>query len=75
MNMVTAVSSGKRKYPNSPSADGLPYWIKIQLVDEQGEPVANMPWKAESHHPDTGRADKYTYTGQSDSDGHIRIDM
>lgn len=52
-----------------------PYWVEFQLVDEQNEPVANMPWTVESSHPVSGPVDNFTYTGQSDSDGLIRIDM
>jgi hypothetical protein len=25
-----------------------PYWVEIQLVDEEGKAVANMPWQAEN---------------------------
>lgn len=73
--MVAAISSGKRKYPDSPSAEHLPYWIEIKLVDEQGNPVANMPWKAESHHPVHGKVETLTYSDKSGTDGSIRIDM
>ncbi|WP_105746284.1 lipase family protein [Cronobacter dublinensis] len=73
--MVAAISSGKRKYPNSPSGEHLPYWIEIKLVDEQGDPVANMPWKAESHHPVHGKDETLTYSNKSGIDGTIRIDM
>ena len=73
--MVTAVSSGKCQFPPSPSGDQLPYWVEIQLVDELGSPVANMPWKAESHHPTSGHIKQFTYSGQSDAEGHIRVDM
>lgn len=52
-----------------------PYWVEIQLVDEQGDPVADMPWAAESSDPVTGPVDKFTYSGQSDAEGLIRINM
>lgn len=52
-----------------------PYWVEIQLVDEQGEPVPNMPWKAESSHPVSGIAQEFIYSGHSDAEGLIRIDM
>ena len=52
-----------------------PYWIEIQLLDEQGEPVANMPWTVESAHPVSGVVEEFTYSGQSDADGLIRVDM
>lgn len=73
--MTTAVSSLCRKNPHAPCEEQMPYWVEFQLVDEQGEPVANMPWTAESSHPVSGPVDNFTYTGQSDSDGLIRIDM
>lgn len=52
-----------------------PYWVEFQLVDEQGDPVANMPWTAESSHPVSGPVKEFTHSGQSDADGIIRIDM
>ncbi|MGK8541605.1 lipase family protein [Enterobacter cloacae] len=73
--MTTAVSSLCRKNPHAPCEEQMPYWVEFQLVDEQGAPVANMPWTAESSHPVSGPVDNFTYTGQSDSDGLIRIDM
>lgn len=73
--MTTAVSSLCRKNPHAPCEEQKPYWVEFQLVDEQGEPVANMPWTVESSHPVSGPVDNFTYSGQSDSDGLIRIDM
>ncbi|WP_205950607.1 lipase family protein [Pantoea stewartii] len=58
-------SSGKQKS----------YWVEFQLVDEQNAPVANMPWTAESSHPISGPVENFNYTGQSDVNGLIRIDM
>lgn len=52
-----------------------PYWVEFQLVDEQGDPVANMPWTTESSHPVSGQIEDFTHSGQSDADGLIRIDM
>ncbi|WP_025903475.1 lipase family protein [Tatumella sp. UCD-D_suzukii] len=52
-----------------------PYWVEIQLVDEQNGPVANMAWTVESAHPVSGPVDKFTYRGRSDADGLIRVDM
>jgi len=52
-----------------------PYWVEFQLVDEQGESVANIPWVAESTHPVSGPVDNFTYSGQSDANGLIRINM
>jgi len=53
----------------------MPYWVEFQLVDEQGDPVANMPWTVESAHPVSGLVEGFTYSGQSDADGLIRVDM
>lgn len=52
-----------------------PYWVEFQLIDEQGDPVANMPWTVESAHPVSGPVEGFTYSGQSDADGLIRVDM
>ncbi|WP_370968241.1 lipase family protein [Enterobacter wuhouensis] len=73
--MTTAVTSLCRKNPPAPCEEQMPYWVEIQLVDEQGAPVVNMPWTAESSHPISGPADEFTYSGQSDAEGLIRIDM
>ncbi|KQN58596.1 lipase family protein [Erwinia sp. Leaf53] len=73
--MTTAVSSLYRKNPHAPCEEQMPYWVEFQLVDEQGDPVAKMPWTAESSHPVSGPVDDFTYSGQSDAEGLIRIDM
>ncbi|MFY7114954.1 lipase family protein [Enterobacter cloacae complex sp. SHL020] len=73
--MTTAVSSLCRKNPHAPCEEQMPYWVEFQLVDELGDPVANMPWVAESSHPVSGPVDNFTHSGQSDSNGLIRIDM
>lgn len=73
--MTTAVSSLCRKNPHAPCEEQMPYWVEFQLVDEQGDPVANMPWIAESPHPVSGPVDNFTHSGQSDANGLIRIDM
>lgn len=52
-----------------------PYWVEFQLVDEQNEPVANMSWTVESAHPASGLVEGFTYSGHSDADGLIRVDM
>lgn len=52
-----------------------PYWVEFQLVDEQGDAVAYMPWTVESAHPVSGPVEGFTYSGQSDADGLIRVDM
>ncbi|EQA1621858.1 hypothetical protein V5K00_RS06845, partial [Enterobacter asburiae] len=53
----------------------MPYWVEFQLVDEQGDAVAYMPWTVESAHPVSGPVEGFTYSGQSDADGLIRVDM
>lgn len=73
--MTTAVSSLCRKNPHAPCEEQMPYWVEFQLVDEQNDPVSNMPWTAESSHPVSGPVDNFTHTGQSDANGLIRIDM
>lgn len=73
--MTTAVSSLCRKNPHAPCEEQMPYWVEFQLVDEQGDPVANMPWIVESAHPVSGPVEGFTYSGQSDADGLIRVDM
>lgn len=73
--MTTTLSSLCRKNPRAPCEEQMPYWVEIHLVDEQGDPVANMPWAAESSHPVSGPAEEFTYSGQSDAEGLIRIDM
>ena len=47
-------------------------WIEIQLVDENGTAVANMPWRAENE----ATRDKVIepYSGVTDSEGILRID-
>lgn len=47
-------------------------WIEIQLVDEQGEALVSMPWRAENE----ASKDKVIkpYEGVSDENGMIRID-
>ncbi|NIY49909.1 lipase family protein [Cedecea colo] len=73
--MTTAVSSLCRKNPHAPCDEQMPYWVEFQLVDEQGDPVVNMPWTVESAHPVSGPVEGFTYSGQSDADGLIRVDM
>ncbi|HEJ0336427.1 TPA: lipase family protein [Klebsiella aerogenes] len=73
--MTTAVSSLCRKNPHAPCEEQMPYWVEIQLVDEQNDPVANMPWTVESAHPVSGLVEGFTYSGHSDADGLIRVDM
>ncbi|WP_223542579.1 lipase family protein [Pseudomonas sp. BF-RE-26] len=48
------------------------HWIEFQLLDEQGEPLANLPWHAVNEATRCGIATEYA--GQSDEQGVIRID-
>ncbi|MGN8278695.1 lipase family protein [Pseudomonas sp. SMN5] len=48
------------------------YWIEFQLVDEQGEPLANMPYRARNEATRTNHIPEYA--GQSDAQGLIRIE-
>ena len=48
------------------------YWIEFQLLDEQGEPLANLPYRAVNEA--TRLAGMSVYTGQSDAQGVIRLD-
>jgi len=48
------------------------HWVEFQLLDEQGEPLANMPWRAVN---DATRAKcAGEYSGRSDAQGVVRID-
>lgn len=71
-SLVTSVTHTEAK---ATAGKQKPYWVEFQLVDEQGDPVANMPWTAESSHPVSGPVNNFTYTGLSDADGLVRIDM
>jgi hypothetical protein len=48
------------------------YWVEFQLLDEQGESVANMPYRAINDATRTGYVSEYA--GQSDAQGVIRLD-
>ena len=71
-SLVTSVTHTEAK---ATAGKQKPYWVEFQLVDEQNEPVANMPWTVESAHPVSGPVEGFTYSGQSDADGLIRVDM
>ncbi|MCS3417479.1 hypothetical protein M2399_002882 [Pseudomonas sp. BIGb0450] len=48
------------------------HWVEFQLVDEQGEPLANLPWRAVN---DATRADcAPPHSGVSDAQGVVRVD-
>ena len=61
-NMCKTVVFGKQKQ----------HWIEFQLVDEQGEPLANMPYKAVNDATRAGCVP--VFTGQSDEEGVIRLE-
>ncbi|MRS90398.1 lipase family protein [Enterobacteriaceae bacterium RIT714] len=71
-SLVTSVTHTEAK---ATAGKQKPYWVEFQLVDEQGDPVANMPWAVESAHPVSGPVEGFTYSGQSDAEGLIRVDM
>jgi len=71
-SLVTSVTHTEAK---ATAGKQKPYWVEFQLVDEQGDAVANMPWTVESAHPVSGPVEGFTYSGQSDADGLIRVDM
>jgi pimeloyl-ACP methyl ester carboxylesterase len=48
------------------------HWVEFQLLDEQGEPMANMPYRAVNEATRTAYIPEFT--GQSDAQGLIRID-
>lgn len=48
------------------------HWIEFQLLDEQGDPLANLPYRAVNDA--TRAACAPEYAGQSDAQGMIRID-
>ncbi|MGA3797678.1 lipase family protein [Pseudomonas fluorescens] len=48
------------------------HWIEFQLLDEQGEPLANLPYRALN---EATRIDFIAqYTGRTDAEGVIRLD-
>lgn len=48
------------------------HWIEFQLLDEQGEPLANLPYRALN---EATRVDFIAqYTGRTDASGMIRLD-
>lgn len=48
------------------------HWVEFQLLDEQGDPLANMPYRAVNDA--TRAACAPEYAGQSDAQGVIRLD-
>ncbi len=47
-------------------------WIEFQLLDEQGEPLANLPWRAKSEASRQQCASEYA--GQTDAQGVLRLE-
>ncbi|MCP2020220.1 UNVERIFIED_ORG: hypothetical protein J2Y76_001135 [Pseudomonas reinekei] len=62
LNPFKTIIAGKQKR----------HWIEFQLLDERGEPLANMPYRAVNEATRVGVAAEHT--GQSDAQGVIRID-
>jgi hypothetical protein len=62
LNPFKTVTAGKQ----------IPHWIEFQLLDEQGEPLANMPFRAMNEATRVAYVDEYV--GQSDAQGLIRLD-
>lgn len=50
----------------------IKHWIEFQLVDEQGVPLSNLPYRATNEATCTNYVPEYT--GQSDAEGIIRIE-
>lgn len=48
------------------------HWVEFQLLDEQGTPLANMPFRAMNEATRTGCVPEYS--GQSDERGIIRLE-
>lgn len=62
LNSVKVVVVGKQKK----------HWVEFQLLDEQGEPLANMPYKASNEA--TRENVVPLFTGQSNAEGIIRLE-
>lgn len=71
MNESIAITSVCPKNPNAFTGKQKEYWIEVQLVDELGKPISNMPYKVEN---EATRCNHARYEGSSDSNGVIRID-
>src|SRR5471030_3068941 len=68
--MVT--TSPKPKFPDAHAEEQEPYWVEIQLVDEEGKAVANIPWRAENNATPSGHEKELK--GNSDATGLIRVE-
>ncbi|MGE8060681.1 lipase family protein [Pseudomonas sp. NPDC089547] len=62
LNPIKEVICGKQKQ----------HWVEFQLLDELGEPLANLPFRAENDATRSGCA--AVLTGQSDESGVIRLE-
>jgi predicted lipase len=68
--MVT--TSPEQKFPDAYAEEQEPYWVEIQLVDEEGKNVANIPWRAENNATTSGHEKELK--GNSDTNGLIRVE-
>ncbi|WP_456291484.1 lipase family protein [Pseudomonas sp. AK106] len=48
------------------------HWVEFQLVDERGEPLANLPWRATNQAVRDGCVAEYS--GSTDAQGVIRLE-
>ena len=48
------------------------HWVEFQLVDERGEPLANLPWRATNQAVRDGCVAEYS--GSTDAQGVIRVE-
>ena len=67
-----AYTSASPQNQNAYTGKQKPYWVEVQLVDEQGGAVANMPWQAENSATPGGY--EKALKGISDDNGLIRIE-
>ncbi|MFK3912931.1 lipase family protein [Enterobacter cancerogenus] len=70
--MTAVKTSIKQKFPDAYAKEQAPYWVEIRLVDEEGKPVANMPWRAENSATTSGHEKELS--GSSNASGWIRIE-
>lgn len=68
--MVT--TSPEQTFPDAHAKEQEPYWVEIQLVDEEGKAVANIPWRAENNATASGHEKELK--GKSDATGLIRVE-
>ncbi len=65
-------TSANPKNPDAFTGQQKKYWVEIQLVDEQGKAVANIPYRAENAPTRDGYIPPYS--GKSDANGVVRIE-